>query len=73
MIELVCLKKIALIKSGPQALWVFSVDKWLNTPSSAIVRISGCGLGPLLGNSDVTGSFVHKYRSKLSVQYLCLT
>jgi len=38
IIELVCLKKMALIRSGPQALLVFSVDKRLKTPCLLIVK-----------------------------------
>jgi len=38
IIELVCLKKMALIRSGPQALLVFSIDKRLKTPSLVIAK-----------------------------------
>jgi len=37
--KLACFKKMAFTRSGPHALWMFSVDKRLKTPSSVMTHI----------------------------------
>jgi len=67
--KLICFKKMAFTRSGPHALWMFSIDKKLKTPSSVMTHIRAWTV--IFVWLFWCNCFSCKYRFKLTVQNLC--